>query len=150
MNSINEFKGKYRFLSNFYPCIINYEGIIYPSVEHAFQALKTEDINKRKLISEFKYANEAKKFGRHIELRSDWEDIKLDIMEELIRLKFYFNENLKQMLIATNDAILIEGNWWNDTFWGMCNNKGENHLGEILMKIRKDLIEKDILELVNE
>jgi predicted NAD-dependent protein-ADP-ribosyltransferase YbiA (DUF1768 family) len=76
--------------------------------------------------------------GRSVKLRPDWESIKLDVMETAVRIKFTDPE-LAAKLIATGDEELIEGNWWNDTFWGVCNGVGENHLGKILMKVRADI-----------
>jgi len=132
---INAFNGKYFFLSNFFPCHINYEGIIYPSTEHAFQAAKTLDIGKRRTISVLKTAREAKAYGRKIPLRTDWEGSKVHIIYKLCHLKFIQSE-LKQQLLSTGKEQLIEGNTWGDAFWGVCNGKGKNYLGKILMHIR--------------
>jgi ribA/ribD-fused uncharacterized protein len=84
-------------------------------------------------------AGHAKRAGRKLKLRKDWDEIKLTVMEEVLKMKFLGNQKLAQKLIDTGDAVLIEGNWWNDTYWGVCNDKGENHLGQLLMKIRKEL-----------
>lgn len=132
---IDSFKGKYRFLSNFFPAIINWEGINYPTVEHAYQAAKTHDPNIRKYISSALTAQEAKHIGKNVLLRGDWEEKKLEIMDQLIRLKFS-NREVMNLLKLTENEELIEGNWWGDTYWGVCNGVGENHLGKILMKIR--------------
>lgn len=79
-------------------------------------------------------------------MRADWDDARnyrLVVMEQLLREKFSDkNPELKQKLIDTYDAELIEGNTWNDTFWGVCGGIGKNHLGKLLMKIRRDLIKK--------
>ncbi|MBZ4649256.1 NADAR family protein [Thermosipho sp. (in: thermotogales)] len=143
MNKITSFRGPYSFLSNFYTCKVYYEGITYRSVEAAFQAAKTLDINTR-----LKFVNlsalEAKKLGHSIPLRSDWEQVKDEIMEELVRNKFMRNERLRKKLLETGDAELIEGNYWDDMYWGVCNGKGQNKLGKILMKIREEL--KEVLE----
>ncbi|MHA1751693.1 MAG: NADAR family protein [Candidatus Helarchaeota archaeon] len=144
VNIIKRFSGKYSFLSNFYPCKIIYENICYPSVEHAYQASKTLDINLRKEIASQKTPALAKKLGRAIKLRSDWDRVKLSIMETLVRLKFTTNEELKKKIIELENCILIEGNTWGDTFWGVYNGNGKNHLGKILMKVRDDLIRKNI------
>ncbi|MCD7809542.1 MAG: NADAR family protein [Erysipelotrichaceae bacterium] len=132
---INRFRDEYDFLSNFYRVDIEYEGIIYPTVEHAFQALKTLDNDERLKISLLDTPTEAKRAGRKVTLRSDWEDVKLDIMKELIMIKFH-DPILKEKLLNTKDAILIEGNTWNDYYWGECKGKGQNHLGKILMEVR--------------
>lgn len=136
--SIEEFDGEYRFLSNFYPAPITYEGQEFPSVEHAYQAAKTFNPMHRDMVATAKYAGIAKKLGRHIDLRPDWDQVKLTIMERLLRKKFE-HAHLREMLLATGDEELIEGNYWKDTFWGVCNGEGENHLGKLLMKIRDEI-----------
>ena len=135
---IDSFNGKYRFLSNFAPCKVTYEGMEYPSTESAYQAAKTTDTALRKQFHDCEKPGDAKKLGRKIVLRPDWEFIKLDVMEQLLRLKFN-QPDFKRALLNTGDEELMEGNTWNDTFWGMCKGKGQNHLGKLLMKIRKDL-----------
>lgn len=137
---IKEFQGEYRFLSNFWPAEITYEGITYPSVEHAYQAAKTLDKQERVKISKMK-AGEAKRAGRKVKLRSDWEAIKLSVMRSLVQQKFSRHDKLAKKLIETGDQELQEGNNWGDKFWGVVGNTGLNHLGKILMSVRKDLIE---------
>ena len=85
----------------------------------------------------------SKKAGRRVQLRADWEDVKLSIMEDIVRAKFTQNEDLKQLLLATGDLVLEEGNTWHDTFWGVDvkTQEGENHLGRILMRVRQELRE---------
>ena len=139
MKTIDSFEGEYRFLSNFYFSPLKFGGIIYPTVEHAFQAMKTKNNNERMKISLLKTPGEAKRAGRKVKLREDWEQIKLEAMEYLVRLKFKNYIDLKDRLLATEDAELIEGNWWNDTFWGVCKGRGKNNLGKILMKIRSEI-----------
>ena len=134
---INEFSGKYRFLSNFWSCYVSYAGEYYPSVENAYQAAKMANSEDRKRFLDIK-ASEAKKLGRVLPQRDDWEDERLDIMYQLVRQKFQ-DEMLSPLLIDTEDEELQEGNWWGDTFWGTVNGKGENHLGKILMKVRTEL-----------
>jgi hypothetical protein len=134
--AITSFSEENRFLSNFYPCTIEIEGIEYPSVEHAYQAAKTLNIAEREEIA-LLTAGQAKRRGYRVTLRDDWESIKLRIMEDLIRQKF--NERvLREKLKATGDAELIEGNDWEDKFWGVCDGEGENWLGKILMKVRSE------------
>jgi len=137
MNEIKGFFGKYRFLSNFWPAQVNLDGDTYPSVEHAYQAAKTLDTETREKIKECEKPGQAKKLGKKIQLRSDWEDAKLSIMENLVQQKFCNHEDLKNKLLSTGDAYLEETNTWGDRFWG-CDKqgKGENHLGKILMRIR--------------
>lgn len=134
---ISSFKGEYEFLSNFYPLRIVYNGIAYASVEAAFQAQKT--LNKEERLK-FTYLtpSEAKKAGRRVTLRPDWEYVKLMIMEDLIRIKFS-NSILREKLLMTEDSELIEGNYWNDYYWGVCNGRGLNYLGIILMNIREEI-----------
>ena len=141
---IVEFDGQYDFLSNFYPSSILYEGIVYPTNEHFFQAMKTLDIETRKAIAAAPTPGAAKRMGRHVSLRPDWEKIKVDIMMLGLRLKFKDPE-LAAKLIATGDEELVEGNWWCDQFWGSCNcskhirTPGRNVLGMLLMELRKEL-----------
>lgn len=136
---INSFKGDYAFLSNFYPCRIRVDGIVYPSVENAYVAAKFDNhVIKRKIAT--MDSGEAKVFGRNNPITTpNWDDVKVDIMRELIDLKFLDN-NLAAKLIATDPLLLIEGNTWGDRFWGMCQGEGENMLGRILMQQRAKLI----------
>lgn len=152
---IDSFRGDYTFLSNFYPCYIKYNHITYPSVEHFYVAMKFSDdqlingheYNKQKfreMISHIESPGMAKKIGQKVILKN-WDSKKLLIMEWAIRQKFK-DEKLKALLLSTGDKKLIEGNKWNDTFWGVCDNKGKNHLGKILMKVRDELSGKKGLE----
>ncbi len=148
MDKIDSFRGKYFFLSNFYPCVIKHEGISYPSVEHYSVAMK---INKdqyidgknytcgdtREYISKLKEPAFAKKFSKKLVIRSDWNSIKLDIMYYGLKEKFK-DDNLKEMLLNTNNMELIEGNEHKDTFWGVCGGKGQNNLGKLLMRVRDE------------
>src|SRR5574337_1059347 len=134
---IDSFKDKYRFLSNFYPALVELDGSVYPTVEHAFQAAKTLDWDYRERIFYASTPSIAKRIGRQAPLRENWEGIKVDIMKELLVQKFSTFE-LKSKLLATGDQELIEGNWWGDTFWGVCNGIGHNMLGKLLMEIRNE------------
>jgi len=136
---IKEFQGEYRFLSNFWPCRVYYEGKKYPSVEHAYQAAKTLDLKKRAMIRKQITPGKAKRFGKTLVLRSDWDEKKLEIMEFMVADKFKNSRKLRKELLKTGRKELVEGNWWGDTFWGKCRGKGENHLGKILMKVREEL-----------
>lgn len=131
---IDSFKGPYAFLSNFHPSLV---GGAYPTVEHAFQAAKTRDPEQRAKVATCATPAQAKRLGRKVTLRPDWEDVKLDVMEELLRQKFE-NPDLLTLLRATAPHELVEGNTWGDTYWGVCRGKGRNHLGKLLMKIRGD------------
>lgn len=136
---INSFRGQYYFLSNYFTAPIEYKGITYQNNEAAFQAQKVFD---QKLQQKFATLppNEAKRLGRKVTLRKDWDDVRIQVMTEIVRAKFAQHPNLCEKLIATGDTELIEGNTWNDTFWGVCNGIGENHLGQILMKVRDEII----------
>jgi ribA/ribD-fused uncharacterized protein len=133
---IDSFSGQYRFLSNFYQCKVELEGIVYPSSEHAFVAYKTEDIDIRNYVAAIGTPGEAKRFGRKIILRDNWDGIKFLVMRMIVREKFYQNPILMDKLVATRPYELIEGNTWGDTYWGVCNGKGLNSLGLILMYVR--------------
>jgi hypothetical protein len=111
----------------------------YPSSEHAYQAAKTKDKKMRKKIARQPTAWQAKKLGQEVELREDWEERKVEIMYRILRAKFTQHKKLKEMLFDTGDAELIEGNTWGDTFWGVCEGKGENKLGKLLMLLREEL-----------
>lgn len=138
MNQITEFSGEYRFLSNFWPARVELDGVIYPSVENAFQAAKTFD-SKQRIPFTLCSPRDAKRAGRKVSLRADWENVKLQIMEDLVTQKFTNHSYLKEQLKATGQTTLIEGNTWGDTFWGVCKGVGKNHLGKILMRVRSKL-----------
>lgn len=132
---IGEFTGEWRFLSNFYASPLTIEGITYPTVEHAFQAGKTLNVDQRLAVSKCRTAAEAKRMGRTVTMRADWDTARVKVMTRLVGLKFR-DPQLRAQLLATGDTELVEGNAWNDTFWGVCRGRGENHLGKILMQIR--------------
>lgn len=137
---------EYEWLSNLALVDIKLKGIIYPSVEHAYMSEKNADISWKKLCSQKNIAGtQIKKFSKTIELRSDWEDVKLLVMEYCLREKFK-QEPFKTKLIETKNENIQEGNYWGDTFWGVDlkqnPNVGENHLGRLLMKIRDEYIKK--------
>lgn len=140
MNKIDKFDGtQYRFLSNFYMHPVEYEGILYPSSEHAYQAAKTLDPTLRQVIANMKTPGETKKAGRRLQLRDNWDSIKNGIMLDIVRIKFQ-DPKLQLKLLATGNAELIEGNTWGDCWFGVCNGVGENHLGKILMKVRHEIL----------
>lgn len=134
--AITKFRGDYFFLSNFYIAPVFYHGIRFENSEAAFQAAKCPE-----RMHEFCGLNpsDAKRLGRSVELRQNWEEIKYDVMYQVCKAKFLQNSDLKHMLIETGDAELVESNTWGDTIWGICNGVGENHLGKILMRIREEL-----------
>lgn len=140
-NAIKSFSGKWFFLSNFYRCTVPYNGIEYKSSEAAFQAQKTLDDQER-----LKFVNvtpsESKHLGRSVKLRSDWEEVKDNIMFDIVKSKFDNNSDLKIELLETGDRDLFEGNTWNDKYWGVVHTEneliGKNNLGKILMKLREE------------
>ena len=136
---IDSFKGENRFLSNFWPAEVELDGMLFPTVEHAYVAAKTLDPEKRAEIRLVNTPGQVKRLGRTLDLRADWDEVKLGIMEGLVRQKFQHPE-LAALLLATGDQELVEGNTWDDTFWGVCFDVGCNHLGLILMKVRDELV----------
>ena len=136
--SIQRFSGAYRFLSNFYDSEIEVNEKIYPTVEHAYQAHKTLNGKQRELIRLANSPGQAKRLGQKVELRSDWEVVKLSIMKELLTRKFQI-PRLRELLLETRDYELIEGNTWGDTYWGVCNGEGQNWLGKLLMEVRNEI-----------
>lgn len=132
---IDRFDGDFSFLSNFYPVNVVYEGKVYPSTEHAYQAAKTLDEQKRDMIARLPLAAAAKKVGKSVELRPDWSKVRDQVMFDVCWAKFT-QPKMSEMLLSTGNAPLVEGNWWHDTYWGVCNGVGKNKLGETLMQIR--------------
>lgn len=137
---ITSFRGEFDFLSNFYETSIEYGGLHFGSGEAAFQAQKCVD-QAKKLTFQNMRPSEAKRAGRRVLLRSDWEQVKVRLMEEIVRAKFTQNPELAHMLLVTGNRFIQEGNTWNDTFWGVDfkTGEGKNYLGIILMKIREEL-----------
>lgn len=133
------FRGPHAFLSNFHPSPIRVGAFTAPTVEHAFQAMKTLDEDEARWVLEAETPGSAKKRGRRVTLRPDWDAVRLSVMEDALRLKFAPGSGLAAMLLATGDSALEEGNLWNDRFWGVCRGKGQNHLGRLLMKVRAEL-----------
>lgn len=126
-------------MSNFRYAKVRYADVEYPSVEHAYQAAKTEDVKERKYFEKCT-AREAKEHGPKVTLRGNWEEIKLNVMEHLVRQKFFRHQELRDLLLETASDEIIEGNTWGDCYWGECPiGEGENHLGKIIMKIRSEI-----------
>jgi len=146
---IDKFDGNWGCYSNFWPVIVKLDGIEYPSVEHAFQAAKTLDPKYRVGFQNSSVSpGDAKKMGRKLKIRPDWEEVKVSVMRDLLVQKFSYSI-LKRKLMSSFTAELIEGNWWHDTFWGVCQGNcrqgshepfGENWLGKLLMEIRGEFI----------
>ena len=144
---IDCFDGHWAFLSNFYWIEIEFEGITYPTNEHFFQAMKTLDVNERRAIANCRTPGQAKRMGRRVALRPDWEDIKESVMLEGLCLKFA-DEQLADWLLETGDEELVEGTTWHDNEWGNCSCpkcahiEGKNKLGRLLMQVR-DMIKEE-------
>ncbi|MDD5704187.1 MAG: NADAR family protein [Dehalococcoidales bacterium] len=136
MSKISVFGGSYAFLSNFY------RDINGNCVEIEYQSAKATNEADYQLIIASRTSSEAKRLGRRIICRKDWDIIKLAIMYRLVKKKFSI-EPLRSMLIDTGNMELIEGNYWNDTYWGVCKGVGKNHLGNILMCVRSELQEHE-------
>lgn len=139
------FDNEYAFLSNFYESPFEVDGITYPTVEHFFQAMKSKNVEGRKKIAAAPTPGKAKRLGRTIELRKDWEEIKDTVMWNGLRHKFQIPE-LREKLLATGNEELIEGNFYHDNIWGNClcaecqNKPGRNMLGMLLMKVREEIL----------
>ena len=138
---IAEFQGEFRYLSNFWACPVEFEGVVYPSAENAYQASKCKNQEDRAQFLNITAAA-AKQLGKTVELRNDWDAVKLHNMRLIVRDKFARNADLAASLKDTADARLIEGNNWRDTYWGVDQRTGigDNHLGRILMETRSELL----------
>ena len=144
---IDYFREEYEFLSNFYPVCVKYDGVLYYNAEAAYQAQKCANADDKKQFDKLR-SSEAKRLGGKVELRHDWDQVKLPLMEEIVRAKFTQNPYLAEFLVKTGDKELIEGNRWGDVYWGVHirTGEGENHLGKILMKLRAEFAENGIPE----
>ena len=137
-------------MSNFFEAPVEYDGLQFKNSEAAFQAQKCSSYEQRKQFQELD-PSRAKRKGRNVILKKEeaeeskefWDKIKIKEMLEIVRNKFQQNEDLKEKLLATGDAYLEEGNDWGDTIWGVCNGKGQNNLGKILMQVREELKNED-------
>ncbi|MCM1322877.1 MAG: NADAR family protein [Acetobacter sp.] len=138
MEKISDFRGKYAILSNFGETHFEFGGVVWTSSEAAFQASKTKDLMKQIEISRMTPA-EAKRVGRHLELRPDWEQVKDTVMLAVVFEKFSQDKQAQAALLSTGDAYLEEGNTWGDKYWGVCNGVGLNKLGKILMQVREEI-----------
>lgn len=146
MTTINEFQGPYRFLSNFYEGLypIRVGDFEFKTAEHLYQALKTEDLDEAKKIEQLATPGEAKRAGKNLTLRADWDVVKDRAMEIAVSRKFLSDPELLPLLLRTGDATLIEGNKWHDNYWGACfcdscaDKEKFNTLGQILMHLRTD------------
>jgi len=163
---IDDFNGEFRFLSNFFPCLIHRgTDVIWNSTEAAFQAAKVKGQDHYKEFMAMSPA-QSKKAGKNVKIREDWDDVKLGIMFHLVRDKFSQNMDLTVKLIETGDALLVEGNTWRDNFWGIHHEQnevlplsvikasclpcaGNNYLGRILMNVRFHLSLSNFSTIIN-
>ena len=138
--AITSFRGEFAFLSNMHSVPVEWDGRTYQNSEAAFQSAKALEPEERNAFCSLNGVS-AKRQGKKVLLRRDWEDVKDEIMEEVVRAKFTQNPDLAQMLLDTGDVPITEGNTWHDTFWGVDTRtgQGENHFGKILMKVRDEL-----------
>lgn len=143
---IDSFNGKYRFLSNFYPALVRWDGWLYPTVEHAYQAAKLPPDQRVRFRDPGMKPGEAKRLGKG-KGGDTWKDTSLDMMLVLLRQKFR-EPKLAELLLETGTQNLVEGNNWHDTFYGRCNGDctrgphapiGDNHLGKLLEQVRHEL-----------
>lgn len=140
---VKEFQGQYRWLSNFVPAEVELNGVKYASVEHAYMSAKSDDPEWKAYCADGKNKpGDVKRKSKTIQLRPDWNEIKLGVMEHCVRQKFN-QEPYKSRLLATGDMYLQESNTWKDTFWGidLKTGNGFNNLGKLIMKIRKEINE---------
>ena len=139
---ILKFTDEYRWLSNFADVRVKMDGVIYKSVEHAYQAAKSEDKEWRSFCKTEEKASKVKRYSRRIEIREDWNELRVDIMRNLLVQKFG-QEPYRSLLIETGQLYIIEGNDWGDRFWGVDLNTGEgkNALGRLIMDIRDEICE---------
>lgn len=132
------FHNEFRFLSNFWPAPIQVDGKWFPTVEHAYQAMKTADKDEWERIRMLETPGLAKKAGKKLVIRENWDKLKIPTMRMLLQKKFRIPE-LREALLLTHPLELEETNTWWDRFWGVCQGVGENHLGKLLMQIREEI-----------
>lgn len=139
MDRITSFTGDYAWLSNFFGAAVEFEGVTYPTVEHAYQAAKTLDPRQRASLLRLATPGQAKRAGLKVTLRPGWDGMKLEVMRALLHAKFTRHPDLRDRLLATGQAHLEEGNDWGDTYWGTVGGRGQNQLGRLLMRVRREL-----------
>lgn len=134
-------KNEYGAFSNFSRHSVDLDGKTWPTSEHYYQAKKFLDYDTQEMIRALKSPGQAAKEGRKrsLPLRSDWEEVKDDVMRDAIRAKFTQHEDLKELLLSTDQEYLIEDSPV-DYYWGCgADGSGKNMLGRILMEIRSEL-----------
>lgn len=139
---IDRFDGQYRFLSNFYEAPLLFRGLVFGNAEAAFHSQKCPQRAKQ---FQGLNASQAKQLGRQVVIRPDWDKVRDQVMYEVVFEKFSQNSKIRERLITTGEAMLVEGNTWNDRYWGVCNGIGQNKLGKILMRVRSEFLQKEQL-----
>jgi len=146
MDEITSFTGEYHFLSNFYPSPFVWQGNVYPTNEHFYQAAKAINELMQEKIRLAATPGLAKKLGRQVPLPAHWEADKERVMLLGLMFKFTQNADLRKQLLATGDALLEEGNNYGDKYWGTVNRMGLNRLGKLLMNVRSYLRDYDKIQ----
>lgn len=144
MDKIDSFRGQYSFLSNFHPCEILYENLIYKSSEALYQAMKTDDHEEKRKIAILETPGQAKRAGRKLKSTRDWNNRRISCMEKTLIIKFK-DPLLRKKLLETGNTELVETNDWGDKFWGISGGIGENHLGKLLMRVRSKIRNRELL-----
>jgi ribA/ribD-fused uncharacterized protein len=136
-DAIGPFRGDYAFLSNFFPAPVVLDSVVYPTVEHAYQAAKTHDHVLRCRLRDAESPGVAKRMSAEIPARDDWKESRDEVMLGLLRQKFRVPP-LRELLLATAPRRLVEMNTWNDHYWGVCDQVGLNRLGDLLERVREE------------
>ena len=148
MKMVHGFENEFQFLSNFSAVDVLYNGHIYKTAEHAFQAAKATNERDRAYIEAAPTPGQAKRRGRGIELREDWETVKDQVMLDIVRAKFRNSDCRHRLMKALTDGWdgFCEDNWWHDNYWGDCkcpacaDKFGQNKLGKILMQVTNEIV----------
>ena len=151
---VHGFEGKFSFLSNFYACRTNFkrtESIEteFPTSEHAYQAAKAVYMEDADRIAEADTPDQAKRRAHQITCREDWDQVKDEIMLQVVRSKFKNPEMRRRLMITAIEGYdgFCEDNYWHDNYWGNCTCEkckdipGQNKLGLILEKVRQEIID---------
>ena len=140
---IGGFVAAYRWLSNYFPCRVEWEGRVYGSAEAAYHSGKYPAAD-RDVFTRLD-ADPARKLSRVKPYdTAAWEVRKVRTMREVIWAKYSQNPELAQKLLATGDRYLEETNWWGDKIWGVYQGEGQNLLGIILMDARARLAKASV------
>lgn len=159
-DAILHFHGRNAFLSNFALAKVDLPDSFIPlegaagnvvlaagkfsTAEHAYQFYKTENLVWQDRIRDAATPAQAKKYGRQAPIRDHWDAVKEIVMLSCLRAKFTQNKRLREKLLETGERILIEGNGWGDRYWGVCNGRGKNRLGVLIMQVRGEIASGDL------